>query len=283
MAPNPDLDFGNVLIMNHQKTGIRAFLAICAVGVCSAVVASTDSPIQSIIPAYFGTLVGKVQLAGSDSQAQAFESVKANYINLVTQKLPEGVVFTGAGLSQLDPQRLYFLYDYAPRVYFIYEETGAVNQLGVTIGTMAQPTTGAIPGTTFTLFPCAKLCTDPLYSPNTGIRSTADPIYPGDFVQLPTVKAGQQLSFCLANTVNAQGIPGTVGNGGPPAVFYNGVSSIDGFQHMIGFNPDTTNQYIIIGFEDWAFGDQDCNDCVVVVDIGPQNAALMRNPGSLPK
>lgn len=28
------------------------------------------------------------------------------------------MAFTGAGLNQLDPQRLYFLFDYAPRVYF---------------------------------------------------------------------------------------------------------------------------------------------------------------------
>ncbi len=42
---------------------------------------------------------------------------------------------------------------------------------------------------------------------------------------------------------------------------------------MIAFFPDNS-QYIIIGFEDeYGGGDQDCNDLMFVVDVGPNNAA----------
>jgi hypothetical protein len=196
--------------------------------------------------------------------------------------LPETVAFTGNGLNQLDPARLYFLHAYAPRVYFLYEETGAIDQLGVTIGNVAAPvTTGPISGTSYTVFPSGRSCTDPLYSPGNGVRTSTYPLYPGDFVQLPTVSAGQQLGFCLANGVNSSGTPGTYN--GQSVIYYNGVSPLDNYQHMIAFFPDTTSQYIIIGFEDWANGDQDCNDLVFVVDVGPQNAAAWRSSTGLPK
>jgi hypothetical protein len=82
------------------------------------------------------------------------------------------------------------------------------------------------------------------------------------------------------------GIPKNItGNTGTvPEVFYNGVSPIDNYQHMIAFFPDNS-QYIIIGFEDWggAASDHDCNDCVVVVDVGTANAAAWRSGTSLPK
>ena len=106
-------------------------------------------------------------------------------------------------------------------------------------------------------------------------------MYPGDFVQLPTVNAGQQLGFCLGNEVNSSGTPATYN--GQLTIYYNGVSTLDNYQHMIAFFPDTTGQYIIVGFEDWANGDRDCNDLVFVVDIGAQNAAAWRAGSSMPK
>jgi hypothetical protein len=246
-----------------------------------ALLASTPSSAQSTIKPYFGSLAGLVQLAGSDTLSQAFQTLEPTYLSLVKSKLPETVAFTGIGLNQLDPAKLYFLSSYAPRVYFLYEETGAIDQLGVTIGSVAKPTTGPITGTSYTIFPSGRSCNDPLYSPGNGVRTSTYPLYPGDFVQLPTVNAGQQLGFCLGNGVNSNGVPALTN--GQSTIFYNGVSTIDNTQHMIAFFPDTTSQYIIIGFEDWAFGDQDCNDLVFVVDIGPQNAAAWRAGSTMPK
>jgi hypothetical protein len=261
--------------MGTRRIRLRTLLGIGAISVCTVVFASTNSPVQSTVPPYFGTLIGKVQLANSDTQAQAYGTMQAGFISQVKTLLPETVAFTGKGLTQLDPQRIYFMYDYAPRVYFLYEYTGGTNQLGVTIGSMAAPVTGAATGTTYTLFPLCQ-------SNSNGIRTTSNPLQPGDFVQLPMVQAGQQLSFCMTNC-SSNGVPLASWGGGAPAVFYNGVSSIDNIGHMIAYEPDSTSQYIVVGFEDWAFYDNDCNDCVVVIDIGPQNAAVLRNPNTLPK
>ena len=266
--------------MMVRKILVRTFVAIALSCVGAVAIASTNSPAQSPIKPYFGSLAALVQLEGSDTLSQSFQSLEPGYLSMVKSKLPEGVAFTGAGLNQLDPSRLYFWYNYAPRVYFLYEETGAIDQLGVTIATVSKPTTGALSGTAYTIFPSGRSCTDPLYSPGNGVRTTTYPLYPGDFVQLPTVNAGQQLGFCLGNGVNSNGVPANTN--GVPTVYYNGVSTIDNFQHMIAFFPDNS-QYIIIGFEDWAFGDQDCNDLVCVVDVGPQNAAALRSASSLPK
>ena len=179
------------------------------------------------------------------------------------------MAFTGIGLNQLDPERLYFLFDYAPRVYFIYGYAGYIDGLGATIATIDKPTTSVLTGNTFTVFSNAH------WNGSTS-RTTTFPVLPGDFVQLPTVKAGQQLGFSIYSNENSLGTPGNV--------FYNGkANNADNFQHMIAFFPDNS-QYIIIGFEDmYGGGDQDCNDLMFVVDIGPQNALVLKNPNSLPK
>ena len=266
--------------MSTRKIIASALAVLCIAGISGVAIGSTPSPVQTSWPLFFGPLAGDVQLEGSDTLSKAFETYEPTYLAYVKANLPEGVKFTGNGLNQLDPSRLYFTSAYAPRVYFLYEETGAIDQLAVTIGTAAAPTTGAISGTTTTLFPYGRSCTDPLFSPNNGVRTTTDPLYPGDFVQLPTVSAGQQLGFILGNGDTSGSLYQVNGQN---CVYYNGVSPIDNYQHMIAFFPDTTSQYIIIGFEDWAFGDQDCNDMVFVVDIGASNAAALRATTTLPK
>ena len=132
----------------------RLLLGLGLLGCCVALAtASTPSPVQSNSQPLGLPLIGKVQLSGSDAQAQAFEAVKASYIQTVNAKLPERVAFNGAGLNQLDPQRLYFTADYAPRVYFIYEGACYTNALGATIATASKPTDQPLQGNTFTIFP----------------------------------------------------------------------------------------------------------------------------------
>ena len=105
------------------------------------------------------------------------------------------------------------------------------------------------------------------------VRSAA----PGDFVQLPTIQQGQQLSLVLWSNVNSSGVPGNT--------FYNdATANADKYQHVVAFLPSTTSQYIIVGFEDlYGGGDGDYNDVIVVVNVGPQNAALWLNVSTLPK
>ncbi len=260
--------------MKMKNVGLLFALAL-VIGFTATVVASVPVPLQSPWRPLGLPLTGQVQLAGSDATAVTFETNKQTYVNYVNQMCPEGVVFSGAGLNQLDPSRLYFLFDYAPRVYFIKDGAGYQNALGATIATLSSPTSSILTGNSFTIFPNATSSLG-LCGSGTGIESTTEPVLPGDFVQLPTVYAGQQLAFFLNANLNRQAVP--------EATYYNGKSNNpDNFQHMIAFFPDNS-QYIIIGFEDlYGGGDKDCNDVMFVVDVGPMNALILRNPNSLPK
>ena len=242
---------------------------LLATGLAATAAAQTVSPFQPSLLPNNVPVIGKVNLAASDATSQAYAANQATYQNLITSKVKEGVVFTGAGLNQLDPTRLYFWFDYTPRVYFIYSYAGYIDGLGATIATVSAPTAQNLLGNTFTIFP------DSHWNGATS-RSNTYPVLPGDFVQLPTVKAGQQLAFFIYSNIQ--------GNGKPNNIFYNGASNnVDNFQHMIAFFPDNS-QYIIIGFEDMLNGgDKDCNDLMFVVDIGPLNAAALRDASSLPK
>ncbi|HEY3968005.1 MAG TPA: DUF4114 domain-containing protein [Planctomycetaceae bacterium] len=246
-------------------------------GLVTSVIASTPSPVQSTLRPLGLPIVKQVQLSGSDSQSQAFEAVKAGYQKTCAAKLPEGVAFTGEALNQLDPQRLYFMFDYAPRVYFLAEGACYTDALGATIATAATPTNTPLKGNTFTIFPSTHCSLSTVCSTGSGNRTQAEPLLSGDFVQLPTVKAGQQLQFFLMANMDSSGKPADT--------YYNGTTTNpDDFQHMIAFFPDNNSQYIIIGFEDmYGGGDKDCNDVLYVVDVGPNNAALFRNPNTLPR
>lgn len=179
------------------------------------------------------------------------------------------MAFTGAGLNQLNPEQLYFWFTYTPRCYFIYGYAGFIDGFGVTIANVTAPTTSQVVGTNLT-------CMSDVHWNGATSRSSTYPVQPGDFIQLPTVNAGEQLAFmCYSNESS---------NGTPANVWYNGsANNSDGFQHMIAFFPDNS-QYIIIGFEDYpGGGDKDCNDVMFVVDIGPNNAAALRNVNNMAK
>lgn len=259
--------------MKHRS---RLFWTLAILSCSATVVASTVSPFQSALRPLGLPVIGLVQQKSSDAAAVSFETVKGGYLSYCKKTLPEGDVFTGAGLNQLDPQRLYFLFDYAPRVYFLAEGACYENALGATIATLSAPTNSVLKGNTFTIFPNTHSSISDVCATNSGVRSQGEPLLAGDFVQLPTVKAGQQLAFFLMAEMDS--------TGNPDYVYYNGTSNNpDKFQHMIAFFPDNS-QYIIIGFEDmYNGGDKDCNDVLYVVDVGPMNAQALRNPNTLPK
>ncbi|HEY5312356.1 MAG TPA: DUF4114 domain-containing protein [Pirellulales bacterium] len=212
-------------------------------------------------------LVGKVYLGNTDTTSKAEYKLESSYISMIQQYLPEGQKFSGIGLNQLDPKRLYFLFSYAPRVYFIYEGACYTDALGATIATVSAPTNKPTSGTSYTLFPNQHSWQGSACATGSGKRSSTEPLQAGDFVELPTVKAGQQLAFFIMSNLNSSGST-------PQYTFYNGsANNADNFQHMIAFFPDNS-QYIIIGFEDeYGGGDMDCNDLMFVVDVGANNAA----------
>lgn len=239
--------------------------------------AQTVSPYQSPYRPSGLSLVGKTYLGNTDTASKLEYPLSSGYVTMIKKSLPEGVAFTGRGINQLDPQRLYFLFDYAPRVYYIYEGACYIDALGATIATVSSPTNKPVTGTSYTLFPNGQSSISPVCATGSGVRSASEPLMAGDFVKLPTVKAGQQLAFFLMSNLNSTGST-------PQATFYNGASNnADSFQHMIAFFPDNS-QYIVIGFEDMlGGGDMDCNDMMFVVDVGPNNAASWRTGATLAK
>lgn len=256
-----------------QFRQIKVFLAvICLNALAAAASAQTIAkPQPTNLPLGY-PLIGPTYAVGSDAISQAFDAKYGlSYLNIIATDLPEGVAFTGANLNRLDPKRLYFTSDYAPRVYFANDGAGYINALGVTIGNASAPTDNPAAGTNYTVFP---------YVNSTGTRSKTAPLLLGDFVQFPTVKAGQQLAFFLMSNLTGSNLV-------PENVWYNGDSNNnDDFQHMICFFPDNS-QYLIIGFEDeshnLSYCDDDCNDMMFVVDIGPANASALRATTNLPK
>ncbi|MBS0264505.1 MAG: DUF4114 domain-containing protein [Planctomycetes bacterium] len=242
----------------------------------ASAIASTPSSFQSNYRPLGLPVMAQVQLAGSDSQSQAFQALAPGYVSYIQKMLPEGVAFTGSGLYQLDPRKLYFMFSYAPRVYYVYEGACYNNALGATIATASSPTNQVLSGNTFTIFPFVHSSIGPVCTTGSGKRSTTEPLILGDWVQLPTVNAGQQLAFFVMADMNSSSVPART--------YYNGSSNNpDNFQHLVAFLPDQS-QYIIIGFEDmFNGGDKDCNDVMFVVDVGPNNAAALRNSSTLPQ
>src|ERR1700759_1333656 len=138
-----------------KKAGPVLGIVIVA-GFTATVFATTYNSVQSSYRPLGLKLTAKAQTKGSDSASSAFQSTMSSYQSYCTSMLPEGVEFTGSGLYQLDPQRLYFLFDYAPRVYFIKDGACYQNALGATIATMSAPTSSILSGTTFTILPNAS-------------------------------------------------------------------------------------------------------------------------------
>ena len=221
-------------------------------------------------------LMGKTYLGGSDGLSQTFDASKQSFLSVITSKLPEHVAYTGAGLNKLDPMRLYFTSAYAPRIYYIYEGACYNNALGLTIATVSAPTSKPVKGDSYTVFPFGHSSISPVCCSGSGKRSPSEPLLAGDFVELPTIKAGQQLAFFIMAEMD--------NHAHPQYVYYNGSAyNTDAYQHLVAFFPDNS-QYMIIGFEDMHDGgDRDCNDLMFVIDVGPQNAAALRVANNMAK
>ena len=254
--------------------GLASSLAFTAFG-------ATYSPVQSVCRPLGWNIYDKVQTANCDAPAKDFESHRATFLQMVTRSLTEGMRYVSASQSKLDPQRLYFFSDYAPRIYFFMDGGWYTSALGATIGPAILPNGQAPSGTNYLVFPTTNSC----YSNNcttkqtNGTRTVKVPLLSGDFVQLPTVKAGQQLALTFMANLNSSGST-------PQYTYYNDPkANADGLQHAVAFFPDNS-QYIIVSFEDtYQGGDGDFNDVIVVVDVGPDNARILRDAinGKLPK
>jgi hypothetical protein len=214
----------------------------------------------------------------TDSATLDFQANLPGFLTTIGTSLKEGIAFAAANNHLLDPTRLYFTTAYAPRIYFISNGGWYTDALGVTIGTATAMGSNAPSGNNYLVFPNANSWYSnncPAKVANGDQRTQYCPLLSGDFVQLPTVQAGQSLNLVFLSNLDS--------NGNVPAgyTFYNNpAANADQYQHMAAFFP-ADGRYIIVGFEDeYGGGDKDFNDVVIVIDVGYSNGAAMLNPVS---
>ena len=241
--------------------------------------ASPQSPLRPLGLSLWNSTSGRVMVQGSDTASASFMSNNFNsFMAIVNNNLGESAAYSQASNNTLAPEKLFFFFDYAPRIYFLTEGAGYTNALGANICD-AETSTSPTPDATrrFLVYPNSQSNKGQWGGDGSSNRTTAYPLQPGDFVQLPMITRGKQLELFLIANMNGSAVP--------EATYYNQKQQNgDNLLHMVAFFPPNSN-FVILGFEDiYGGGDLDYNDLVMALDVGANNAAVWRNPqGALPK
>ncbi len=235
-------------------------------GLAISAIAQVDSPVQSAARPYKLDIVDKVQVAASDDASKAFQTnVLPAMLKLVNKNLGEYKTINSklAASISVDPSKLVLSFDSTARVYFLGEGAAYLNTLGIS-------TTGGGPLSedAALIFPNAS---SPVGLAGSGklIRTSNEPLLPGDFVDLGAFKAGTALDFFLI----ANGATGGKD-------FFSTTTSLnmDGLVHAVSL-AENGSAYLVIGFEDIkGGGDRDYNDLVFAVEIGKANVAGLGAP-----
>ena len=266
--------------MKIQHIGFCVALGLAALLPHTAF-AQSYSPVQSTYRengwSLWDSVQGQVQVANSDSGSQDFMSNQPSFMQVVNANLSEGMKYAAASKNPLDVTRLYMFSSYAPRIYFLMDGGASTSGVGVTIGP-AAPLNGSMPaGSNYLVFPNCSSAYSNSYKTQPNGRTQSIPMMTGDFVQLPTVQAGQELALVFFGHLDGNGTPSQTYGIDPSA-------NPDGCQHFVAFFP-TDSRYIIVGIENTnGLGDADYNDTIVVIDIGQTNADYIKNiDKTLPK
>ncbi len=229
--------------------------------------AQVVSPVQSAARPYNLDIIAPVDVAGSDAAALNFQTnVLPGLVNLVNHTLgyqshtEANIAALSSGASELN-----FSVDTSARVYFLGETAGYLNTLGFS-------TTGGSPlnAGAELIFPNAS---DPmgLGGSGTTIRTSTDPLRPGDFVNLGNFKAGTSLDFFL------------IAYGASGGKFFSSTdlgANQDGLVHAVTMAPNGS-PYLVVSFEDQkGGGDRDYNDVYFAVELTPTASAHLGGLGA---
>jgi len=228
------------------------------------------SPVQSKADPMKLSIVGPVMAAGSDAASAQFQTVLPGMQQFIKTYLPEAKNNLNSPLAfSIDPSKLTLATKSDVRVYFAYEGAGYHNTIGFnTTGV------GVSSGDPKIIFPDASSSLG-YGGSGTGVRSTSDPLLPGDFVNLGAFSGGTKLDFFLI----ANGA-----NGGSSVFSTTGSANPDRINHVASFTPSfwgvANSPYLFISYEDLlGGGDKDFNDVIIALDIGAANvAALLATP-----
>ena len=227
------------------------------------------SPIQSSASPLGLTTVAPVDIAGTDASSADFMSKVPTLKALVQANVP--ATHTGtidAASMAVDPNSLRLATDMSVRVYFLGESAGNHNSLGFnTFAPGSAIPTASTPGVTSDaklIFPNMS-SSEPgsISSANNSVRTAAEPLLTGDFVDLGTFSAGTLLDFFFI----AYGA-----SGGNIALGEETARNFDKTQHFVSFS-STGSSYTVMSFEDsYNGGDKDYNDGVFALEFTPVNA-----------
>ena len=233
----------------------------------------TEVSVQSKAAPYGLNKAGSVMQGGSDTASKTFAStVLPSLTKFVASALPESVNNTKSKAFEIDPNKIVLANNTAVRAYFVSEGALYHNSIGVDAVAAGKkdPQSAlaeASAETSQLIFPDASSSEGGFAASAYGTRTAAEPVLPGDFVNVGTFNKGTKLDFFLI----ANGA-----NGGKDVFSTDEALNQDGFkQHVAGFTthifavPQLNSPYIFLSFEDmWSGGDKDINDTIIALDVG---------------
>ena len=232
-----------------------------------------NSPVQSSARPFSLAIADSVKLAGSDAASANFQiNVLPSITNLINLNLKETMSLKNATALMLDPSQLKLATDSTIRVYFVGEGAGYHNTLafnfympGVNVSDQAA-SRDVITSSIKLIFPDASSSVSTYDPSSKAVRSTSNPLLPGDFVDLGTFQAKGRLDLALI----ANGA-----SGGKDVFVASPARNDDHITHVVSFALKNS-PYLIAAFEDLrGGGDRDYNDVIVAIDIGRANVARM--------
>jgi hypothetical protein len=218
-----------------------------------------------------GTFVaaGEVRKANSDDASEDFYGSDLKSMSHLVKSdlspaklgLPENS--NGRSWTVLDSSKLTLAVSTNIRAYFVGEDTAYHNSLGFN-----TKGTGADPRDALVIFPDASTAvawqnaTNPKKNAK---RTSRDPLFPGDFVDLGRMEKGTTLDFFL------------IANGRGPTL--SGAPAVLRAKNLVAFT-QVNNPYLLIGFEDGAES-LDYSDTLFALDVGAANVnAMISEPTS---
>jgi len=265
--------------LNPLRTFALAALAVTTSTLLQAapavsVSSGTVAPNQATDDPYNMTLAGPVMQAGSTAESKSFDTtVMPGLLQAIKQYLPEGQNNTGSKAFEIDPSKLKVASTHDITATFVYENAGYHNAIG--FDAVAPSQKGPQSAFDEVTSPTARLIFPDASTPagggaaiGSGATTPSQPVVPGDFVDLGTIKAGTGLDFFLLSNG---------ANNNSPDIFSTQESlNKDGFQqHVAEFStklfavPQLNSPYIFLSFEDlYGGGDRDINDTIIAVNVG---------------
>ena len=247
---------------------------------------SADSPNQSPARPFSLKPLTPIQRAGSDWSSTWFlVRWLPKMMYLANERLADNAAKSRFSELVLDPTRLKLVETTDVRVYFIGEDSGKRNSLGVNFNGI-----GVSKGHPALIFPEAssidglheftkivkrwkQLLAFPLIFARSAINTSEDkPLLPGDFVDLGIVEAGTTLNFFLLGN-------GAVNQGKDAdwkEIFTtHPEKNVDKVPHAVALALENS-PYLLLSFEDlFKGGDRDYSDCVFAVKMSNYNVAAL--------